>query len=67
MDLLRYFCGRAMVLEASRVLGFNTNNENTLVEDENEDMETESVHDISGVVYSKSEVLYMKFKAPNGK
>ena len=55
-------------MEASRVLGCNASNENTLVDNENEDMETEFVlHDgIAIAVYSKSETFYLKFRATNG-
>ena len=46
MDLFRYFCGRNMILEASRVLGCDKVNKDTLEESENEDMQTDSIlHD----------------------
>ena len=67
--LFRYFCDRDILLEASRVLGVETNNDNTFVESDNEDMEMESImHDnMNGDTWSKSEVLFLKFRADNWK
>ena len=69
MDLFRYFCGRDIMLEASRVPSHNADNANTLVERDNEDLETESIlhDDVSGDVLSNCEMFYSNLKATNVK
>ena len=59
------FCGRDMMLEASRFLGHDRANEETLIESDNKEMETYFIlhDDVLGYMLSKCEVFYNKFKA----
>ena len=43
MDLFRYYYGRDLILEASSVLDRNTDNQNTELVGDNEDMDNTSV------------------------
>ena len=66
MDLFRYYCARDVILEASRHLEYN--NEDTLVDSEKEDMDTEVViHDNGFDTLSNCEQFYQKFKGKSGK
>ena len=66
MDLFRFYCARNVILEASKHLEHN--NEETQVDSDKDDMDTEVViHDNAFDTLSNCEHFFQKFKGKSGK